>query len=306
LKYLAKCGICKADSTQFLDLFIGRDRFHEIKGEFHVQRCQSCGVVFLNPQPSFHEARKYYPDNYYSYHLSTSRTVFSNFLDRIKSLFYPRGFSLGKGVRILDLGCGNGEKVSRYLTSGADCYGVEINEKAVESARSKGVKAYCGLLSEQNFDEKFFDVIIMDNVLEHIMDPENLIAGSCSLLKKNGKLIISVPNHLSFTRLLFGKYWIGYDVPRHFYTYSPRSLRILAQTSGLIVERIRYVQNGYQFVASLRILLRSFSRFWKLPSERSLVFDNSILKSIVFFLLFPFNLFQYGDTIKVFFGKNDD
>jgi len=303
LKYLVQCAICKADFTQFIDLFTGRDRFHEIEGEFHVQTCGSCGIVFLNPQPTFDEIRKYYPDNYYSYHQTIERTIVTKLHDKLKRLFYARGFPLANGTRVLDIGCGNGEKLSEFLALGADCYGVEINEKAVEVARSKGIKAYHGDLFGQDFEEKFFDVVIMDNVFEHMAEPGRLLTKVYALLKDDGTLVITVPNRSSFTRFIFGKQWIGYQVPQHFFTYSPRTLKIVAQRNGFILEKIRHVQNSYQFLASLRFMLRSFSKFWKLPSDRSVVFDNSILKSIVFFLLFPFNVFRCGDAIKVFFTK---
>jgi len=297
------CKVCGSDSQKFRDLFIDRDRFYEIEGYFKLQKCSSCGVVFLNPQPSFGEIRKYYTDEYYSYHLEDTDSATKKILLKIKSFVYKRGFSIENGTRILDVGCGNGEKVSKYLSEGAECYGVEINRKAVEMANAKGVKAFNGDLLEQNFDSEFFDVIIMDNVFEHLMDPGKILKKTYGLLKKNGILVITIPNHSSFTRVLFGRYWLGYHVPCHYFSYSPSTIKKIANANKLMITKTRYVQNGYIFIASFRSFLRSYSKVWKLPSESSQLFDNRLIKLMTFVLLFPLNLFRMGDTIKVFLEK---
>lgn len=303
---LSYCKVCNADAYYFVDLFIGIDRYSGFDGEFQVQKCKCCGVVFLNPQPSFEEVSKYYPDNYYSYHFAENNSVIEKVMVKIKRLFYKRGFPVKKGTRILDVGCGNGEKISKFLIEGADCYGVEINEKPVEIARRKGVKAFYGDLLEHDFRDEFFDVIIMDNVFEHMANPDIILERIHNLLKKSGRLVIVVPNHNSLTRLLYAKYWIGYQVPQHMYTYSLHSLEKITSSKKFLIEKVRYTQNSYQFIASLRILLRSFSRSFELPSKPSKFFDNRVLTILLSFLLFPLNLLKVGDTIKIFLVKDEE
>ena len=137
------------------------------------------------------------------------------------------------------------------------------------------------------------------------MNPDSYLSTLEPLLTTNGRIVMTVPNERSFIRFVFRKYWIGYQVPTHMYTYSPHSIERLAKKNGLVVEKIRYCQNGYTFLASFRILLRSFSTFWKLPGERSSFFDNYIISQLVFIFLFPLNIIKMGDTVKIFLKKND-
>src|SRR5512134_1518932 len=60
------CNLCGADDA--VRLFNGKDRLLRIDdAEFPVVRCRRCGLVYLNPQPSAEELRRYYPEAYSPY-----------------------------------------------------------------------------------------------------------------------------------------------------------------------------------------------------------------------------------------------
>ncbi|WP_216076111.1 class I SAM-dependent methyltransferase, partial [Acinetobacter baumannii] len=56
---------------------------------------------------------------------------------------------------------------------------------------------------------------------------------------KEGRLIIAVPNYTSYDARYYGAYWAAYDVPRHLYHFSPRSIEKLAKQFGFEIECLK-------------------------------------------------------------------
>ncbi|MEK4262972.1 MULTISPECIES: glycosyltransferase [Paenibacillus] len=117
---------------------------------------------------------------------------------------------LDKELNILDIGCACGgallEIKNKYKQS--NLYGIELNEYAAEVAA-----LICEVYSiniENNdlpFNDEFFDYIILADVLEHLVNPWTIVNKLKRILKKDGKLLISVPNvmHVSVMRNLIAK-----------------------------------------------------------------------------------------------------
>jgi 2-polyprenyl-3-methyl-5-hydroxy-6-metoxy-1,4-benzoquinol methylase len=99
----------------------------------------------------------------------------------------------------LEIGCGFGSFLNRLSAEGIVAHGLEINQKAVEKAKSKGLQVESTNLSEYSDSQQGkYDVVCMFQVLEHVSDLKPIITQSLNLLKPNGRLIISVPNNDSF------------------------------------------------------------------------------------------------------------
>jgi predicted SAM-dependent methyltransferase len=58
-------------------------------------------------------------------------------------------------------------------------------------------------------------------------------------LKYNGRLIIAVPNYTSFDAKYYQKYWAAYDLPRHLYHFSPKSMTILLNEMGFEIVSLK-------------------------------------------------------------------
>jgi ubiquinone/menaquinone biosynthesis C-methylase UbiE len=107
----------------------------------------------------------------------------------------------GKG-QILDCGCGSGS-LSIYLSKqlGEKTYGVDLSEFGVNLAGelAKKVGAECEFKSgdiEKNipFPDGFFDLVIMAEVMEHLVNPERAVAEVARVLKKDGLFLLYGPN----------------------------------------------------------------------------------------------------------------
>jgi 2-polyprenyl-3-methyl-5-hydroxy-6-metoxy-1,4-benzoquinol methylase len=113
-------------------------------------------------------------------------------------------FSNLKGTKILDAGCGNGWLSVCAWENGYDVYSLDIGENEIKeiSFLLKSRNAHVGLtrssLSGLPFVDSFFDSIMCINVLEHIPGVEHAVLEMKRVLKKDGRLIIVVPNGLTF------------------------------------------------------------------------------------------------------------
>lgn len=105
-----------------------------------------------------------------------------------KFWLYPRLACHIKG-RALDVGCGLGDMLRFRL----ETIGVDINPRLVEHCKSIGLEAYVMESDKLPFPDKIFDTVILDNVLEHLSSPNNLIYEIKRVLKFNGTIIIGVP-----------------------------------------------------------------------------------------------------------------
>lgn len=97
---------------------------------------------------------------------------------------------------VLEIGCAQGEFLSKVSTKGITCTGLELNAHAAEKARVKGLNVLEEMAQAhaQKNKEKY-DVVCSFQVMEHIAPIGEFIQASVDVLKPGGKLIISVPNN---------------------------------------------------------------------------------------------------------------
>lgn|GEM_PF-2081840 len=102
--------------------------------------------------------------------------------------------------RVLDLGCAMGQH-GEYLIQEKDCevYGIDIVDKVIEAAKSKGIKAILHDLNELlPYEDKEFDIVLAGDIFEHVYNVEQLASECLRILKINGKLIANIPNYNSW------------------------------------------------------------------------------------------------------------
>jgi len=97
---------------------------------------------------------------------------------------------------ILDFGCGIGD----YLEFRKNTVGADINEDNVAYCNSNGLEAKIIQDNKIDFGNEVFAGVMMDNVLEHIVDPAESIKEITRVLKKNGLLLVGVPGAKGFNR----------------------------------------------------------------------------------------------------------
>jgi len=274
------CPICNASAfiyyKSLADLLFG------VPGSWDLVRCSNpkCGLVWLMPEPKKEEIKKFYV-NYYTHGIEKKRVIsFNNIIEKTiyklsKILYsllrrvllinverknldfmYLKG---GKG-RVLEVGCGNGERLFKLRKIGWDVEGTEIDEKAIKVAEEKyGIKAYLGDIRELKLKREYYDAVIMNHVIEHIYEPIDFLKRCREFLKKGGKLIITTPNVDSYSHKKFEMFWRGLEPPRHLYLYNCNSLKFILSLSGFDKIRIWTSTAKAEFIIrdSIELYLKS-------------------------------------------------
>ncbi len=98
---------------------------------------------------------------------------------------------------VLEVGCGEGQFGEVIKTKyKAEVWGVEISEEAAEKAKKVLDKLVIGDFSHEvnNLPENYFDCIILNDVIEHLVDPFNMLNDVKRIMKKGGYIVSSIPN----------------------------------------------------------------------------------------------------------------
>jgi 2-polyprenyl-3-methyl-5-hydroxy-6-metoxy-1,4-benzoquinol methylase len=105
----------------------------------------------------------------------------------------------GRGLRILDIGCGNGWAVTRHLGEpGDEILGIDMHAPSIDYAQSNftrhGLDFRCVSAESLYNIPKKWDVIVLADVLEHVEDPKEILSICSKLLTSDGQLLVALPN----------------------------------------------------------------------------------------------------------------
>jgi methionine biosynthesis protein MetW len=111
-------------------------------------------------------------------------------------------------LKILDVGCGDGRLSSHLVQLGAKVTGLDIHPKALAQAKRNGLKTILvDLETTWPINHSTFDLVLMLDVLEHVVDIEHCLSEAKRVLRPGGQLIIAFPNHFDLRNrlhILFG------------------------------------------------------------------------------------------------------
>jgi len=110
------------------------------------------------------------------------------------------------GLSILDLGSGEGA-TAKILSEKNEVVSFDINSERLKQQRENSYKKVLGDSEHLPFSSASFDVIILQDVIEHLQSKEKIIDSLNSLLKKNGIIYLSTPNKLSIFNVIADPHW---------------------------------------------------------------------------------------------------
>lgn len=99
-----------------------------------------------------------------------------------------------RGARVLDLGCGNGDLLTKLQRSGvSDIRGVEIDDRCIAACVRKGLTVFHGDIDEGlgDYDDASFDYIVLNQTLQVVHKPTLVIQ---EMLRVGNRAIVSFPN----------------------------------------------------------------------------------------------------------------
>jgi 2-polyprenyl-3-methyl-5-hydroxy-6-metoxy-1,4-benzoquinol methylase len=166
------------------------------------------------------------------------------------------------GMRIADLGCGN----SWWNVHGLPVTGLDINEKMLDWAKRHGrLTDYhvCADLSQPGLPDQTFDVIVMSEVLEHLLNGPDVLAAIRRMLKDDGTFLMTVPYDIFLgpffvlfnLNCLYQGYVKGSDYHRHrcghINHFTKTRLRNTLSAAGFAIDQL-FVVNGLLLYAVVR------------------------------------------------------
>ncbi len=232
---ITECPLC--GNTQFKHENSCRDYFATGE-EFDVVSCLSCGFKFTQNAPSESEIGPYYDSPDYISHSNTKlgpmNILYHNVRRKMlkkKAILVSREANCRKG-RLLDIGTGTGYFAITMKLLGWDVQAVEKSEAARQFALDNFELEVQPDEALYTFPADSFDVITMWHVMEHIEPINKLWAHLHNLLSDDGILVVAVPNSGSYDAEAYGDHWAAYDVPRHLWHFTPKSITQFAMKHG--------------------------------------------------------------------------
>ena len=180
-----------------------------------------------------------------------------------KYWLYPQLTKYLKGTT-LDLGCGIGD----MLSFRPNTVGVDINPHNVALCKELGHDAQVMLPDVLPFEETSFDSVLLDNVLEHIVEPTTLLAEIRRVLKPQGVVLIGVPG-------IRGQA----SDPDHKNLYDEEALSLFAKNNGFEVLKAFHMPLGRSMYLSRHLRQYCIYSVWQPQSVKTEIADTACPES---------------------------
>lgn len=286
LQRLYHCPACQAP-VRGAAAWARQDDYRLMPDQWHIHRCNSCGSIYLNPRPDALSLSAAYTD-YLTHEIAGDEKIFvSNSLqwalvrDYLKwrfglkiqlrstfggrwlfRLFEPWRLKLdrfGRNLtrknfpeagRVLDLGCGAGDFLLLARMMGWDAWGCDPDPEVVALCRSRGLNVQLGGAESLLASGVQFDAITLNQVIEHVLDPQSVVNYCFQLLKPGGMLWLGFPNPRALGCAVFGPAWAGLHPPYH--VCLPTQSIVKHWLAGAGFERVRFKRRGAHTHANWR------------------------------------------------------
>jgi methionine biosynthesis protein MetW len=213
------------------------------------------------------------------------------------SILYLKAIEKGK---VLDFGCGNGTFLDKMIEGNWEAYGLDVDPKAIDHCRSKGINANVGDIDSQNYPDNFFDVITINHVIEHVHEVDALLKSCYKVLKKGGKLVIATPNTESWQHNVYKEHWLQLDPPRHLHIFNINNLeQVVKRNDFSIVKSF----SSSRIDAWSAIVSRGIKRngIFQIGTEKKTKMDLfvGLFQQRISFILTKFNKRAGGEIILI-------
>lgn len=291
--HYSACPVC--NSQQLQDVFQVKD-YTVSQQLFTVVECSHCTARFTQDVPGPAAIAPYYKSTAYISHTNSRKGLLNGLYHWVRRGTLVRKRRLvqhATGKRtgsVLDVGSGVGAFIKEMQDRGWNCTGLEPDP----DARAVAQKEMNVVLDDNSriyqLPDAQFDAITLWHVLEHVHDLQGYFQAFHRLLQPGGALLIAVPNYTAADAACYKTYWAAYDVPRHLYHFSPRSMQVLAGRHGFRIEAYRPMWYDSFYVSLLSNRYRSGSYGWinaiwnGLRSNFKALFNTQKCSSVIYVL----------------------
>jgi hypothetical protein len=294
---IINCPICK--SKKYTILIKGKHFNYSIKkirsffssssNVFidQIVKCTNCNLIYTNPRINKNIIILGYKNTKDKKFISQNKERYITFLNSIKKI--NNIVNIKEEDRLLDVGTADGTFLEVCEKLKLNIEGIEPSKWLVKNGKKKNIKIYQGVFEQHKFSKKY-NIIFFWDVLEHTFDLNKTKNKINSLVKKNGHLIVNVPDHDSFARKCLKRNWPFY-LNVHLYYFNQESLR------RLFKEKFNYVCKFPHFqILKLEYIFKRAIVYYPLLKY--------ILKIIFFFKINNVRIkYNMGQTTYIFKRK---
>ncbi|RJP24565.1 MAG: class I SAM-dependent methyltransferase [Candidatus Abyssobacteria bacterium SURF_5] len=249
-KVWVNCPVCGQDDAERL---FSRENYQHV-------RCRNCTLVYVNPQHcdtgrmnaalfgQTHQAWVTASQRVRAMDPNSLEKHVERLRDRpvkkyARELKYMEKFR--KSEWLLDVGCADGKFLMAAAGRGWSVSGVEIAPEQAALCRERlGLDVRCGMLHEAGFESGTFDVVRLNQVIEHVAEPRQLFQEIRRVLRPGGLLSLATVNINSFSYRFLGERWnyLGGSNNEHIVFFSRRTLDRILSTTGF--KSLQWKTNG--------------------------------------------------------------
>lgn len=215
-----------------------------------IESCMKCGYMATFPRllegdlPALYS--KYYPRKEVKLDgLEAAAQKSNGWFSEFSRFYFGTGnqgqYFAVRGQKVLDVGAGSCLSLLEMRNRGILCWGLEADPNVARISSHFGLNVHIGSIFEDPFRGQKFDLIILNQVIEHVPDPDKFLLEVSLLLEDGGHVIISCPNTDSLLRRLSGRKWIHWHVPFHQHHFNLKAIKKLCIDSGFELQWLKTI-----------------------------------------------------------------
>lgn len=254
-----RCPVCESN-TFFPGAEIFDDRYGE-PNRYQLAHCAACGHLATAPRLRESDLPGLYGNYYPRKNIGADdvareagkvKRVFAGWVRWWNGSDNQGQYSVRSGELMLDVGCGSGTSLLEAKALGATAFGIEADPNVKPIAAALGLTIHFGNLQDRPFPEQVFDLIVMNQVIEHLPDPDEGLCVLRERLTHTGRMVLVFPNTASLWRRLSGSRWINWHIPYHLHHFDRKHFERMARRCGLEVVRSRTITPNVWTLLQLR------------------------------------------------------
>lgn len=243
---MKSCTLCSSENVTY---------YINVNG-WSINRCFDCGVLYtVVKDKRVKERKNFYGEEYINSYISKEKLLKNRF---IKHLVRIEKYK--HGGKLLDMGCGVGYFIEVVEHSGKYFWkatGLELNKDLILRAKSDiRLKITRGSFFKLPFKKNSFDCITCFDVLEHDHDLKSNVDKIIAVVKKNGIIVIQVPNYKSLMAYMARDNWDWWAPPDHILHFSFDFLLTLLKEKDLEILEVYTYEPTKDFLLNVKVRFR--------------------------------------------------
>lgn len=242
------CPVCESQQTSEC-----RTIFDDRYGQpdlFKLVKCAQCGHQMTSPRLAEAELGALYSTYYPRKQVEVDeirreaarvKEPFAGFRRWWTGTDNQGQYLVRPGELMLDVGCGSGLSLLEASALGAQVRGVEADPNVRRIADETGLNIHIGSLLDDPFPDEAFDLVVLNQVIEHVPAPDEMLRRIHNRLKPGARVVLVFPNVRSFWCRMSGERWINWHVPYHLHHFCRQGFVQMALRCGYRIKSTRTI-----------------------------------------------------------------